>query len=255
MSPQNRIYVTLSPRMRKALELCAALDGSAPTSYAAQLLFTALHEEIERHPALQERWVELEREALQRGSWEELSVPHVSGGEEESTSARKQPIKGWRLAGSHPRDYEYGIDDEELYQGKASAYLRSKTDEADGFGTLMQTFKAEKYQNGRLRLAAKLKAQDVIGWAGLWLRVDGAKREVLSFDNMQDRAIKGSVDWQTYEVVVDVPETGSDVAFGILLNGTGQVWINNVQCSRVGNDVPTTSVKKPDEPSNLDFVE
>jgi hypothetical protein len=78
MSIQNRIYVTLSPRMRRALELCAALDGSTPASYAAMLLSSALIVEIEKHPALQERWVELEREALLKGSWENIPPPDFS---------------------------------------------------------------------------------------------------------------------------------------------------------------------------------
>ncbi len=79
MGVQNRIYVTLSPRMRRALELCATFDGSTPASYAAMLMTSALTLEIEKHPALQERWVELEREAFLgrknvnistvRGSW------------------------------------------------------------------------------------------------------------------------------------------------------------------------------------------
>jgi hypothetical protein len=252
MSGQNRIYVTLSPRMRKALELCAAFDGSTPASYAAMLMSSALASEIEKHPALQERWVELEREALLRGSWDEISLPGISKGDGAESPPRK--MKGWLLAGSNPGDYEYGIGAEETYQGKPSGYLRSKAAEAEGFGTLMQTFKAEEYRNKRLRLSAMVKTEGIENWAGLWMRVDGPLHQVLSFDNMQSRPIQGTKDWQPYEIVLDVPQESLDIAFGILLEGPGQALINEIQFTEVSNDVPVTSVEFLDKPTNLDFA-
>ena len=70
MNTQSRIYVTLSPRIRKALELCAALDGSSSASYAANLLSGAILLDIERSEVLHEEWKKMEREALENGSWE-----------------------------------------------------------------------------------------------------------------------------------------------------------------------------------------
>jgi hypothetical protein len=251
MSIQNRTYVTLSPRMRKALELCATFDGSAPASYAAMLLSSALTAEIERHPALRERWVELEREALQAGSWDALSLP---GGARKDEAAAAHRMQGWLLAGDNPKDYEYGVDAEQAYPGKSSGYLRSRTTEAQGFGTLMQMFKAGEYRNKRLRFSAMVKAEDVEDWAGLWMRIDGPKGEMLGFDNMQHRPIQGTTDWQSYSVVLDVPEESVDVAFGVLLQGAGQVWINDIQLTEIGDDVPvTTEQSLLDKPTNLDF--
>ena len=73
------------------------------------------------------------------------------------------------------------------------------------------------------------------------MRVDGARKdEMLAFDNMQDRAIKGTIDWKKYEIVLDVPENSEMVAFGLLLSGKGQVWMDDLQFEVVGKDVPTT---------------
>lgn len=44
-----------------------------PASYAALLLSSALMQEIEKHPALYERWTELEREVLLKGSWDGIA--------------------------------------------------------------------------------------------------------------------------------------------------------------------------------------
>jgi len=99
----------------------------------------------------------------------------------------------------------------------------------------------------------------VSDWAGLWLRVDGPKSEPLAFDNMQERAIKGDTDWTKYEIVLDVPDHAAEIAFGLLLSGKGQVWMDDLKFEVVGKDVPTTGKGLEKEtvasPINLDFEE
>jgi hypothetical protein len=165
--------------------------------------------------------------------------------------------QGWFLAGTKPAEYEAGVDGDQLYQGHASAFLRSKTHTVDGFGTLMQSIRAEQYKGKRVRLSGLVKSQEVVSWAGLWMRVDQGKNMV-AFDNMQDRPIKGTAGWQRYEVVLDVPPDSTGIAFGILLDGAGQVWLSGAKFDVVGTDVPSTGAggrKVPDNPINLDFSE
>ncbi len=167
-------------------------------------------------------------------------------------------MKSWFMAGSHPRDYEHGIDTNTTYEGKNVAYLKSVVDNAAGFGTLMQMFKADDYRNKRMRFSAHVKSQGIEGWAGLWMRVDGPEEgKSLSFDNMQSRSINGTTDWHQYEVVLDVPLESVNIAFGILLDGKGQAWLSDVQFEEVGLDVAVTSITEeyPDKPGNLAFAE
>lgn len=82
-----------------------------------------------------------------------------------------------------------------MYQAHASAFLKSKQTSVDGFATLMQRVTAEQYKGKRIRLSGLLKSQDVVGWAGLWMRVD-QRKEAVAFDNMQDRSIKGTTGWR-----------------------------------------------------------
>jgi len=171
--------------------------------------------------------------------------------------ARAEVPRGWFLAGSKPSEFEAGVDPGQAYQGHRSAYLKSKQLSVDGFGTLMQQFTAEQYLGKRVRLSGVVKSQEVAEWAGLWLRVDKGK-EMVAFDNMQDRAIKGRTDWRRYEVVLDVPKDASGIALGILLTGTGEVWLNGARFEVVGPDVAVTgssNAKTPDKPVNLDFDE
>jgi hypothetical protein len=163
--------------------------------------------------------------------------------------------KGWFLTGSNSRNYETGVDPQANYNGFPSAYLKAKQSAMEGFGTLMQDFSAGQYAGKRVRLRASVRAEAVGGWAGLWMRVDKGST-VLSFDNMMDRPIKGTTTWQNYEVVLDVPQDATGIAFGILLNKSGSVWLNSVKFESVGLDVPTTAkapTQLPEGPTNLNF--
>jgi|SRR5271165_2685771 len=76
--------------------------------------------------------------------------------------------RGWILAGSKPAEYEVGVDTDQAHQGHASAFLKSKKLNVDGFGTLMQLITAEKYRGNKVRLSGLVKSEEVSGWAGLW---------------------------------------------------------------------------------------
>jgi hypothetical protein len=160
---------------------------------------------------------------------------------------------GWSLAGSEPRSYETGTDKQVKHSGKASGYLKSKQQNIAGFGTLMQQVLAAKYAGKRLRLSATVKTDSIADWAGLWMRIDGEGKSSLAFDNMESRAIRGSTDWKSYEVVLDVPKEATLVAFGVLVSGTGTLWIDDVKLEPVSLSVPVTGTKPREAPDNLDF--
>jgi hypothetical protein len=159
---------------------------------------------------------------------------------------------GWYRAGSQPTSYQMYIDSSAGQDGKNVLTIVSTEKKIDGFGTLMQDFLPDQYLGKRIRMTGYMKSKDVKSWAGFWLRVDqeGSKKS-LSFDNMQDRAIKGTSDWKKYEIVLDVPKNASNILFGALLSNTGQIWFEKFNFEIVDNSVPTTGRKK-DEP-NLDF--
>ena len=168
-------------------------------------------------------------------------------------------MKSWFMAGSHPQEYEQGIDSNVTYHEKNSGYLKAKVLQPEGFGTLMQMFNADLYRSKRMSFSAVVKSEGVEQWAGLWMRIDGPKGEKpLGFDNMQNRPIQGTTDWQQYKVTLEIPQESIHIAFGILLQGKGQVWLNEVQFEEGQADeitTSTTSVQYSDHPGNLDFTE
>lgn len=162
--------------------------------------------------------------------------------------------RGWQLQGSRPQDYTAALDRAVFHGGAASASLASTAASPEGFGTLMQTSAPDRYLGKRVRMSAQVRASEVGNWAGLWLRVDGDGRNMLALDNMDDRPIKGSSDWQRYEIVLDVPIGATALAYGILLSGKGQVWVDDLDFEIVDNSVPLTRGRSnPNPATNLDF--
>lgn len=177
---------------------------------------------------------------------------------EEIILKNKQLLKGWQLSGSHAFNYQMGIDREVFHRGKASGFLKSISVQLqEEFATMMQQFKAEKYLGKRIKLSGFLKSQAVDGFCGFWMRVDDRLQDVLQFDNMSDRQIKGDTEWNHYSIVLDVPENSAVISFGVLLSGRGQVWIDALKFKEVDKSTPTTNidfnVELLDEPINLSF--
>jgi hypothetical protein len=160
---------------------------------------------------------------------------------------------GWHVAGSTPAEYEFS-QVAVASSGKYGALIQSRAATASGFGTLMQTIAADDYRGSRWRLSGYMKTEQVAR-AQMWMRVDGAEKAILAFDNMDSRPVAGTTDWKRYEIVLDVPQGSIDIAFGFFLAGSGKVWGDNFKLEKVDATVPTTSSapSMPKAPANPDF--
>lgn len=149
--------------------------------------------------------------------------------------AEKPQAGEWFLAGSIPQAYEMGVDEAVKYRDAKvtgrevpARYLKSVEPNPQGFATMMQLASAKDLRGKRVRLSGDVKSEDVSEWAGIWMRIDGPNKEILAFDNMAGRPVKGSTDWTHYEIVLDVAENAETLACGILLTGPGTVWLANM---------------------------
>lgn len=149
---------------------------------------------------------------------------------------------GWFKAGSASSDYQMGVDERVTFDGSKSAFIEGDTTESKGFGTLMQTSSVEGYLGERVQLTIYIKTQDVSGWTGGWFRIDGGKKKPLAFDNMKNRPIKESTKWAKYTMVLDVPANATKMAYGVLLNGNGKVWFDNLSFEIVDQNTPITDL-------------
>jgi hypothetical protein len=49
------------------------------------------------------------------------------------------------------------------------------------------------------------------------------------FDNIRDRQVHGTTEWTEYDLVVDVPQTSTNIAFGVIIVGGGMIWIDELK--------------------------
>ena len=118
--------------------------------------------------------------------------------------------------------------------------IKSVKSKIDGFGTLRKTVQSDSFKGKTVKMTGYVKSNKVKSWAGLWMRVDFYTTQVLAFDNMQNRTIKGTNDWMKYEIVLFVPEEATSISYGTLLDGTGQVWFKDITLDIVDNSLEET---------------
>jgi hypothetical protein len=152
-------------------------------------------------------------------------------------AAAPEPLpSAWVITGPAPQKFAAGVDQDLGVKG--AKFLRNTSGDATTWAGLTQVISAQNYLGQRIRFRAFVKTQDVNGWAGLWMRVDNRAGRSVAFYNSLDKPIKGSTDWQERSVVLDVPQDAGIIAFGVINNGSGQVWIDRLGFEQVGQDVP-----------------
>lgn len=156
-------------------------------------------------------------------------------------------IPHWKKGGNAVSKYDMQLVESTDRGGKV-AFIQSKHKNTKGFGTLTQCFSPDNYLGKKIRMSAYAKSNDITGWAGFWLRVDQAGKDNSPFDNMHDRPIVGTTDWKKYEIILSVPYDASNIAYGCLLSGDGQIWFDDFNFEIIGSAEP-----KPTTPRNTNF--
>jgi RNA polymerase sigma factor (sigma-70 family) len=92
----------------------------------------------------------------------------------------------------------------------------------------------------RIRVTGWLKTRDVRGWASAFVIILGADFRHLQYDDMSDRPIRGTTDWQQYEIVTDLPNEPCIIYFGPDLYGPGELWADDFQIDLAPPGTPST---------------
>jgi erythromycin esterase-like protein len=134
-------------------------------------------------------------------------------------------------------DSEYGATFAKAY-GTAQAASRAQS---GAFGVATATFPLKEAAGKRVRFSGYIKTEQVTrGFAGLWWRVDGKEQgRSLAFDNMQDRGVKGTTDWERYAIELEVPEDATNINFGALFPGQGTAWFDHFAVELDGKEYVT----------------
>lgn len=143
---------------------------------------------------------------------------------------------GWGNFGK--ADYIKGIDTLEARRGNNSAFIESK-EEATTFGALSFNIPAD-FVGKKLKLTGYMKTENVTeGFAGLWMRIDPK----VAFYNMGDKGIKGTTEWQKYEIELNYEVRAEKIIVGGLLAGKGKMWIDDLEITIDGKKLETAEKK------------
>lgn len=150
----------------------------------------------------------------------------------------------WVLVGQDAADYRLRLDPEVAHSGSSSMRLEARGNRRRSqWAASVQLVDATAYRGKRMRFRGYLRADDVDS-GGLWVRVDGileGKYAMLALDNSEDRRVEGTLDWETREIVVDIPPEGVTILIGAMLTGDGELWVDDLSFEAVAEDVPLTT--------------
>lgn len=169
---------------------------------------------------------------------------------------RSANIKDWHLSDSDHNHYEAKLVPKGRNAGNNCVLVKSKTKSVRGYGHFTQVCLVDEYRGKRIRMTAWAKSKlpessiarlelCIYGKWGWWCKWNG------TFDNLGDHPITGKTDWKQYALVVDVLEDAIGMSFGLLLCGSGKVWLDEFQFEVVDKKTPLTGLNS--KPENLNF--
>ena len=160
-----------------------------------------------------------------------------------ASAAHAQVPAGWQAVTDNSGEYTVNSDGGRRNggQGYAGATIRANVASPRGSAMLAQSVRADAFRGKRLRLSGFMKTIGVNeGTAVLFLRVDG-EGVVQTSDYMQNRPLMLTTDWARQEIVVDIPRNAIGLTFGMMLGGSGQIWLDDVALEEVGSNVAVTA--------------
>jgi hypothetical protein len=119
----------------------------------------------------------------------------------------------------------------------------------------MQSLGADPMRGKRVRLSGYQNTEGVTtGWAGLGMFA--SRRDlILKYENMEDLGVRGSTDWQRYEITMDVPRGATQIRFAVLLHGKGKLWADDLKLELLDEAGQARPLPGPWAPRNLEFEE
>jgi len=169
--------------------------------------------------------------------------PETTGlSKQRSKPASNLDFEGGTRDGDYPKrwspggqTYRLSVDTKTVHQGGASGRMENLGEGRSG--TMMQTIGAKEYLGKRIKYSGFLRTGGV-DRASLWMRIDAVVdgiRKPLKFDNMHDRALKGTSNWTELMIVLDVPQEAQNITLGVMVSGCGIVWADDLKIEVVGN--------------------
>lgn len=160
----------------------------------------------------------------------------------EIINSKQHLPEGWYYPTGKNGGYKASLDSVTKHGGKYALKLEDLKKEGE-FGACLYQLPAV-YYGSKIKLTGYLKTENVAGFAGIMLRIDG-NEGVLAFDNMQNNGVKGTTDWQEYTITLDYnAEQAQNIIIGAVLSGKGIVWMDDLKLYIDDKEIDQAPVKK-----------
>lgn len=200
------------------------------------------------------------------------SVPQVKPREED---AEEEPAtvyvpRDWLLRGAGPQHYSVHSDKSEVLSGQVSVAIASSKKDVPSTqsASLMQSVSAQPWLGQRVVFTLNWKSRELRNQrTEVWIRALDGINAVVAYNEAQ--SLYGKPDWYKTSVAIDVPESATELAYGVTLNGVGAMWVDGAQVQSVDKAVQVPMRSMPSklgaiaqdardggplaQPSNLDF--
>ena len=136
---------------------------------------------------------------------------------------------GWVFGfnGEQEKQYSTSLDSSTKVNGRYSLCI-AKIGTAGNYGVAYYNI-PKSFQGKEITLKGYLKTEQVSGFAGLWLRLDGYN-SILAFDNMQNKHISGTTEFKEYSITLPYDDTKAlKIVTGALLQGSRKLWADNMR--------------------------
>jgi erythromycin esterase len=161
----------------------------------------------------------------------------------EAHSANGRPV-GWGVNGN---GFEAVVDSVAPFEGQFSLRTRwldlapvSLT--SPRYANVSKVFPVAMAAGRKLHLTGYIRTENIrTGFAGFWMRVDGPDHRQLAFDNMAQRAARGTTPWTRYDIELPVDSGAVGVFFGLLRSGDGTAWYDSLALEVVGDPMPRST--------------
>jgi hypothetical protein len=151
---------------------------------------------------------------------------------------------GWTAPDS--ADYQAVIDPKVAHGGRSSLYLKSTTPNAKGYA-VRQLIRADAYRGKRIRLSGWLKPNNAQFGTALWLRVDMRNGDYVldSMLGLNPKDVAANQNgWVRCDLAADVPGDAVGIGFGVRMNGSGEIWADDLSITVVDTSVATTTIER-----------
>ncbi len=162
-----------------------------------------------------------------------------------------------------PDGYVVDVESATEPGGKPIArFMSVRPSQKNSFASIFADFSPENYSGKKFEYTAWIKTDNVTDAAELWATAED-DNDIIAFDDMSNRAVRGTSDWKKYSIVLSVPPTSKRLRVGFMLRGSGVARFKEPSVTEAPADAKTTEIpfsekafvinNLDDAPRNLSF--